>query len=119
MPTTLQVLSQDSAGVTFADPGKPDLTVRFKHTTSSKSINGVMVSNIRAEVIMNDNNVVNVGGATAVDANSVRLSVSGSIHSKARLSQLLLSLAGQIASWNQENVFLGFRPSSAPVILDT
>jgi len=118
MGRTLSVLSQDSRGVTYADPAKPDLTYRFKHTNAVKQINGIAVTNCRAEIVINDNNPVAVGNAVAVDANSVRLSVSGSLLSKARLQQLVLSLADQLGTWDQENVFLGFRPSTAPVIRD-
>lgn len=118
MPTTLSVRSQDNAGVTYANPGKPDTTVRFRFSGSSKALNGVTVPNYATEVIVNDNNAVTVGGVSAQDALSIRVRVSGALESKARLRQLLLSLAAQIGTWETENVMQGFRPVTAPVIVD-
>lgn len=117
--TTLSVKSADNAGITYANPTKPDLTVRFKSSTNQKVLNGVSTANYSVEVIVNDNNSITVGGVAALDALSVRLRVSGSLASKNRLRQLLVSAAAQLGTWETENVFQGFRPTTAPVILET
>lgn len=115
---TLSVKQTDNNGITYADPAKPDCTCRFRSTTVQKVLNGVPVANQAVEVIVNDNNSVTVGGVAAIDALSIRLRVSGTVASKARLRDLVTSLAAQVATWDTENVFQGFRPSTAPVIND-
>jgi len=115
---TLSVKSQDSSGVTYADPAKPDMTVRFRFGSTNKVLNGVSVPNLSAEIIANDNNAVTIGGVSAQDALSVRVRVSGTLASKARLRDILTSLAAQVATWETENVMQGFRPSTAPAIND-
>jgi len=119
MSTTLSVKSQDNAGVTYADPAKPDTTVRFRFTNTIKQLNGVSVPNYATEIIVNDNNPVTVGEVSAQDALSVRIRVSGTLSSKARLHLILDSLAAQLGAWEAENVMQGFRPSTAPVLLTT
>lgn len=115
---TLSVKSQDSSGVTYADPAKPDMTVRFRSSTVNKLLNGVQVPNYSAEIIANDNNSVTVGGVAAKDALSVRVRVSGSLESKGRLRDILTSIAAQMGQWETENVMQGFRPTTAPAIND-
>lgn len=115
---TLSVKSQDNAGVTYADPAKPDTTVRFRFTNTIKQLNGVSVPNYATELIVNDNNEVTIGTVTAQDALSIRVRVSGTIMSKARLRELLTSLAAQVGTWETENVMQGFRPSTAPIIVE-
>lgn len=117
MSTTLSVKSQDNSGITYADPAKPDTTVRFRFTSVNKTLNGVVTSNYATEIIANDNNSITVGGVSALDALSIRIRVSGALESKARLRQLLTSLAAQLGQWETENAMQGFRPSTAPVIL--
>lgn len=118
MPVTLSVKSQDNAGITYADPAKPDMTIRFRFTNTIKQLNGVSVPNYLTEVIANDNNAVTIGGVSAQDALSVRVRVSGTLTSKARLRQIIRSLAAQLATWETENAMQGFRPATAPVIVD-
>lgn len=115
---TLSVKSQDSSGVTYADPAKPDMSVRFRFSTVSKSLNGVQVPNYSTEIIANDNNAIVVGGVDALDALSVRIRVSGTLQSKARLRDILTSIAAGCAQWETENVMQGFRPATAPGIND-
>lgn len=117
MSTTLSVKSQDNAGVTYADPAKPDTTVRFRFNTVNKSLNGVVTPNYATEIIVNDNNSIDIGGVSAQDALSVRVRVSGSLLSKTRLRLLLTSIAAQLGQWETENTMQGFRPTTAPVIL--
>lgn len=113
---TLAVKSQDNSGVTYADPAKPDCSIRFRSTTVQKTLNGQAVPNLATEIIVNDNNSVTIGGASAVDALSIRVRVSGTLESKTRLRNLLVSLAAQLGDWETENVMQGFRPTTAPVI---
>lgn len=114
---TLSVKSQDSTGITYGDPAKPDCTVRFRSTSTAKTLSGTSVANNLTEIIVNDNNSITVNGVAAVDALSVRIRVSGALQSKARLRVLLTSLAAQLGQWETENVMQGFRPTTAPAIV--
>lgn len=116
MPTTLSVKSQENAGVTYADPAKPDTSIRFRFSSTVKQLNGVSVPNYATEIIINDNNSITVGSVSAQDALSIRVRVSGTLLSKTRLRQLLTSAAAQLGTWETENVMQGFRPVTAPVI---
>lgn len=115
---TLSVKSQDNSGITYADPAKPDTTVRFRFSSTVKQLNGVSVPNYATEIIANDNNAVTVGEVSAQDALSVRVRVSGTLLSKGRLRDILTSIAAQCATWETENVMQGFRPATAPAIND-
>lgn len=112
---TLQLYSQQPNGVTFCDPLRPEFIVRFKTTSAQKVIDGMKVQNYITEIAANDNNVVTIGSVNASDALSVRMRASGSQHSVARLKQMLLDLAGKLDTWGDENVLLGFNPTTAPV----
>lgn len=114
---TLSVKSQDNAGITYGDPAKPDNTVRFRFSSTVKNLNGVNATNYLTEIIANDNNSITIGGVSAQDALSVRIRISGTLESKARLRVLLTSLAAQVGQWETENVVQGFRPVTAPVIV--
>lgn len=113
---TLQLLRQENNGVVYADPAKPDMTVRFRNTSSNKTLNNVNVKNYLTEIIYNDGNPVTVSGVAATDAISVRLRVSGTVESATRIAVLLHALADQINTWQGETVFSGFNPTTAPVI---
>lgn len=110
-----QLLSHDASGVTFADPMKPSFTVRFKTTRNAKSLNGVSTDNYLHEIIINDTNQVSIGAQSANDALSVRIRISGSIESKARLMAIVNSTAAQLPAWSGENVFVGFEPTTLPI----
>lgn len=116
--TTLSIKSQDSSGVTYADPAKPDMTIRFRFGSVNKVLNGVQVPNLSTEIIANDNNSITIGSVSAQDALSVRVRISGSLNSKGRLRDILTSIAAQMATWETENVMQGFRPTTAPVLND-
>lgn len=118
MSVTLSVKSQDSSGITYADPAKPDCTVRFRFSNTNKVLNGVTVANYATEIIVNDNNDVTVGGVSAKDAISIRIRTSAALESAARLRDLLTSIAVQLDDWDTEHVCQGFRPTTAPVIQD-
>jgi len=115
---TLSLQKQDATGQTYANPVKPDFTVRFRNSGVKKSLNGITVNNIMAEIIYNDNNAVTVGGVSASDAISVRLRVSGTLESATRINQFLTGLSAQMANWVSQSVFKGFNPTSAPAITE-
>lgn len=113
MATKIQKI--ENTGVVYADPSDPGLSVRFKQTDQGKSLSGVPVTNHVTEIIINDDNTVAIGGQNAIDAVSVRIRVSGTAHSKARIRQLL-AIAAQSQQWSDEDVFQGYRPVTAPIV---
>lgn len=110
-----QLLRQLSDGAIYADPADPDFSVRFKTTSAPKSLNGISTTNRITEIIINDLSEVTVGSATGIDPLSVRLRVSGSVESHARLVELVNSLGGKLSTWTGQNVLKGFPPSTVPV----
>lgn len=109
-----QLYSRDANGVTFADPADPDYTVRFKNTQTRKALGGVSVQNYVEEIVINDLVPVAIGSATANDAVSIRLRISGSDKSHTHVKAILKSLAAQLPAWADSNVALGFEPTTAP-----
>jgi len=112
----LSLLKQDSTGVVYADPAKPDFTVRFKNTTAAKTLNGQNTKNYLCEIIANDNNTVTVGGTSVIDAVSVRIRISGAAESGTRLASIMASLAALTGTWNTQKVFQGFTPTTPPTV---
>lgn len=110
-----QIQTRDSLGCTFADPSAPDFTVRFKTTSTKKSLNGVSIQNNVHEIIVNDLNEISVGTTTATEALSLRVRISGSIESKDRARAIVNSIATQLPAWLLENSDLGFEPVTAPI----
>jgi len=110
----LQRLSQDAYGVTYADPLDPDFTIRFKNTRAGKNLDGVNTTNYVTEVIINDLESVTVGGNDANDALSIRVRISGSFESTTRKIQMVKSVATQLSAWVDENVLVGFEPTTTP-----
>lgn len=115
MSQNTQLLTSDPFGTTFADPSDPNFTVRFKTSRSRKMIDGNPVDNYVTEIIVNDLHGVTVGGSSVNEALSVRIRVSGSELSMPRLKEIAASVAGQVSTWNSENVLLGFRPTTVPI----
>lgn len=111
----LKIQKIEQTGVVYADPDDPGLTIRFKQTEQGKSLNGVPVTNHATEIIINDDNAVTISGQEAVDAISIRLRVSASAQSKARV-KALLGILSSSGDWADEDVFGGFRPTTAPTI---
>lgn len=111
----IKIQKIENTGVVYSDPTDPGLSIRFKQTEQSKSLNGVPASNHVTEIIINDDNAVTIAGQSTVDAVSVRLRVSGTAYSKARIRALLGVLA-QSQTWADEDVFGGYNPVTAPVI---
>lgn len=72
------------------------------------------VQNYVEEIVINDLVPVAIGTATVNDAVSIRLRISGSDKSHARVKAILKSLAGQLPAWADANVALGFEPTAAP-----
>jgi hypothetical protein len=112
---TYKIQKIEPNGVVYADPATAT-SVRFRNTSTSKTLNGAVTKNQLTELIYNDDNAVVVGGINSVDAVSVRLRVSASPASQARVKQILLAMAAQITTWEDEDVFMGFNPVTAPVI---
>lgn len=112
MPT--QLYSRDANGVTFADPTDPDYTIRFKNTQTRKSLGGTQVDNYVEEIVINDLVPVTLGNQTANDSVSVRIRISGSSASHARVKSIMKSVAAQLPGWADGNVALGFEPSTPP-----
>lgn len=110
-----KLLRQLPDGVIYADPANPNFTVRFKTTSQPKSLNGLSTTNRISEIIYNDLNEVTIGAATGIDPLSVRLRVSGSVESHDRLVEIINGLAGQVATWNSQDVLKGFTPTTVPV----
>lgn len=111
-----QLLNHNANGVTYANPADPDYTVRFKTTSSKKTVAGSILQNSVSEIIVNDSHNITVGSNSVTDNLSVRVRISGSLESRARLSEILASLAGQITTWDSENVFIGFEPTTVPLV---
>lgn len=110
-----QKLRSDAVSVTFADPKDPDFTVRFKTTTSKKTLQGIATDNYVTEIIVNDDNPVTLNGQSVTDPLSLRIKVSGAVVSQDRLKTISASIASQLPTWYTENVFLGFEPVTVPV----
>lgn len=114
---TMKILTRDANGVTFADPAERDLTVRTKTSSTKKSLNGVSVDNYLTEIIVNDTNEITIGNTTANDQLSIRVRISGSSESQARIQKLLSeTLLPIVPAWVSESVLVGFEPTTAPVI---
>lgn len=112
-----QLYSRDANGVTFANPSDPDFTVRFKNTQSRKSLGGLTTQNYVEEIVFNDLNPITINGVSANDSVSVRLRISGSAESKARVTAILNSLAAQLPTWASNSVPLGFEPVEPPDVV--
>lgn len=110
----LKLFNRNNNGVTYADPADPNYQVRFKHTQSRKSLSGQTVDNHIAEIIISDLNPVQIGNTSVNDSLSVRIRVSGSGLSEARLNKIFAAIATDISGWNTDKVFLGFEPATAP-----
>lgn len=104
-------------GVVYSDPADPSYTVRFKTSSNPKSLSGNRTTNYVTEIIVNDNNIVTVGGISTVDAVSIRIRVSGASESMPRIKAILANIAGQVATWNGEYVLEGFEPTTAPNVV--
>lgn len=112
----LKIQKIENNGVVYADPAAVGLSYRFKQSEQGKSLNGLPVTNHVTEIIITDDNVITIGDTSVVDAVSLRLRVSGTAQSKARIKQLLASIAASVDEWADEDVFGGFRPVTAPTI---
>lgn len=116
MSNPTQLYHTDTFGSTFVDPAKPTFSVRFKTTKNRKAIAGESVDNYVTEIIINDNNSVELcSSECGSEAVSVRLKVSGSNLSQPRLKAIVESMSAQVANWIDENVLLGFQPTTVPV----
>lgn len=111
-----KVFCRDATGVTFSDPSSVSgFSVRFKTASARKTIDGLLLQNSMTEIIVADTNQVTVGAKTVNDPLSIRVRVSGAVNSAARVKAILASIAGQLPTWGNEDVFLGFEPVTVPV----
>lgn len=115
MSHELKLYSQQPNGVTFSDPSDPDYTVRFKTTSARKILDGQAAQNYITEITINDDHPVVIGAKTVVDTLSVRLRISGSLHSHDRLKEIVANLVSTVGDWANEDVFIGFQPTTLPV----
>nr|APG76994.1 hypothetical protein [Beihai levi-like virus 20] len=109
---SLALQRSDATGETYALSSNPDYSVRFKRSDAPKSLDGNIVKNHATEIIVNDLNMVTIGDDSVPEALSVRLRVSGSKYSAVRLRELLVALSADLATWSDDGVFVGFRPST-------
>lgn len=114
--TAMSLYRQTSDGSVYADPAKPNFTVRFKTSSAPKSLSGQKTVNYITEIIVNDDIPVTIAGNGVVDPGSIRIRVSGSVESQERLQAILASVAAQLPDWSDENVFVGFNPVTPPAV---
>jgi hypothetical protein len=112
----LKVQKTQPTGPIYADLDKPDQTVRFASNSRGKNVDGMPLTNVVSQVIINDLAPLTIGEETIKDTVSVRLRVSASSQSSAKVSELIAALAAQLTTWDAEGVFQGFPPETAPVI---
>lgn len=112
-----QVQTRDAYGTTYADPTDVNFTVRFKHTSTRKALGTTTTENHVLDIIVNDLYDVATGtNTTSADSLSVRVRISGSSKSDARLGAIVAQIAAQLPSWVQDDkVHLGFEAKTAPV----
>lgn len=110
-----KVLRREPNSVTFSDPLDPNFTVRFKTTTSPKSVDGLRLQNYVTEIIINDSVAIIDGTKTVRDPISARIKCSGSPEGHQRLKAILLSAASQLDEWIDEDVLLGYEVVTAPI----
>lgn len=110
-----QLYGRNANGVVFASPEAPGFSVRFKTSKAPKRLDTLKTNNCATEIIINDRNTVTKDSATADDAVSVRIRISGSELSHARLQEILTGVSAQLPQWASENVILGFEPKTLPV----
>lgn len=112
---SLKLLNRQSNGVTYANPQDVNYTVRFKHSKSMKTLAGVSMANHVAEIIVSDVHTVSPAtNASANDALSLRIRISGSEVSAERLQKIVASIGPQLSKWVTEGVFVGFEPTTLP-----
>lgn len=109
-----QLYSRKANGVTYSDPQRPSFSVRFKTTSSPKTLDGLKTQNIVTEIIVNDKITITKDGATSDDPVSVRVRVSGSQLSHSAIRWIMQGLGNQLTTWSNQNVALGFEPTTLP-----
>lgn len=109
-----QVKTRDAYGLTYASPSDPDFTIRFKTNVSNKVLGGSQIPNYLNEIIVNDMNSVTIGSGDVNDPVSVRVRTSGTLLSRTKIAEILTELADKLVTWEAENVFIGFEPTTLP-----
>lgn len=115
--STTQIQTRDAYGTTYADPTDVNFVVRFKHTSTRKALGTTTTENHVLDIIVNDlHDVVTGTNTTSADSLSVRVRISGSSKSDARLGKIIRQVAAQLPAWVEDDkVHLGFEPKTAPV----
>lgn len=112
--SSTQLYRRDATGITFSSPLAPEFSVRFKTSKKSKTLDGLKTENVATEIIVNDKNTISKDNATSDDLVSVRVRISGSVLSHDRLKTVVAGVAAQLSVWAEENVILGFEPTTPP-----
>lgn len=73
----LRYLTADQRSMTYADPDDVSSTLRVANDRQIKKMNGIQLLNTRPEFIRNWKTKVTVGDQVAVDAQSIRVTFSG------------------------------------------
>lgn len=110
-----QLYSHNANGIEYQDPASPGFKVRFKTSKTPKRLDNLRTNNVATEIIVNDVQTVSKDAATGDDPLSIRIRISGSELSHARLQEILAGLSKQLPIWSTENVILGFEPKTVPV----
>lgn len=113
MPFEVQKTFPDST--VWVDPADLGTTVRLKQSNSPKSLSGRSVANYRNEIIVLSSHPFVLDGVNVTDSLSMRLSLSGSAHSRAELQALVDLLIGSLKTWDLNKVLAGFTPDAAPI----
>lgn len=118
MTKSLKIYNTDASGVVYADPLDPSYQVRFKFSKTRKSLAGQQVDNHVTEIIYSDlvcvSDSCNLTLAKANDTVSVRLRISGATQSVSSLKTIIADMAAQVSTWADEDILIGFRPTTVP-----
>lgn len=110
----LKIRKTENNGVVYSNPSDLGLTVRFKQNDQMKKLDNLPVANYLTEIIVNDDFQIPLAEKKVIDAISIRVRVSGTHQSKARIKELLKMLGTKFETWADEDVFSGFRPQTPP-----
>lgn len=113
--SSTQFFKNTPKGIIFADPAKPDYRVRFDHSELTKKVGAGVTSTHITEIRINDSHDITVDGVAGADNIAISLRVSAAPESKARVKQILAELGLKAPVWSNENVFVGFQPTTLPV----
>lgn len=113
--SSTQFFRNTPKGIIFADPAKSDYRVRFDHSELPKKVGTSNTLTHITEIRINDANDIIVDGVAGTDNIAISLRVSAAPESKARVKSILTQLGLQAPVWSDENVLVGFQPTTLPV----